>query len=165
MKTRLFIMVLFAVILTAASSFAGVDADMVDGKHAADFAPAIHTHNQSDVSGLSAALAGKADSTHSHAQADVSGLEPALAGKADSAHAHAQSDVTGLTTALAGKSDTTHNHDSVYQTKYAKVAFVAQSGGDYTDPVSAMSAVDTWCGTPSASNPCLLKRLCREFTR
>jgi hypothetical protein len=41
--------------------------------------------------------------------------------------------------------------------QYANVAVVAQTGGNYPDPVSAMSALATWCGTPSASNPCLLK--------
>ena len=34
---------------------------------------------------------------------------------------------------------------------------VALSGGDYTDPLTAMNDVSTWCGTPSATNPCLLK--------
>ena len=43
------------------------------------------------------------------------------------------------------------------QKKYAKVAVVAQSGGDFTSPLTAMGSVATWCGTPSASNPCLLK--------
>ena len=40
---------------------------------------------------------------------------------------------------------------------YGNVAIVALSGGNYTDPVSAMKNVATWCGTPSATNPCLLK--------
>jgi hypothetical protein len=40
---------------------------------------------------------------------------------------------------------------------YANVAVVAQSGGNYPDPVSAMNALATWCGTPSATNPCLVK--------
>ncbi|MBL0225717.1 MAG: tail fiber domain-containing protein [Geobacteraceae bacterium] len=44
------------------------------------------------------------------------------------------------------------------QKKYAKVAVVAQSGGDYTSPVTAMSAVNIWCApAPSVNNPCLLK--------
>jgi len=43
------------------------------------------------------------------------------------------------------------------QKKYAKVAVVAQSGSDYSDPVTAMAGVAAWCGLPSASNPCLLK--------
>jgi hypothetical protein len=42
--------------------------------------------------------------------------------------------------------------------KYSKVAIVAQSGGDYTDPASALSDVSSWCGTPSASNPSMRKR-------
>jgi len=46
---------------------------------------------------------------------------------------------------------------STVQKKYGKVAVVAKSGGDYSDPVTAMAGVATWCGTPSASNPCLLK--------
>lgn len=41
--------------------------------------------------------------------------------------------------------------------KYAKVTIVAQSGGDYADPLSAMNAITSWCGTPSATNPCLIK--------
>ncbi len=43
--------------------------------------------------------------------------------------------------------------------KHGKVAVVAQSGGDYTDPVTAMTNLNIWCGTPSAANPCLLKIL------
>lgn len=43
---------------------------------------------------------------------------------------------------------------------FASVATVALAGGDYTSPVTAManaSSGDTWCGTPSAVNPCLIK--------
>jgi len=40
---------------------------------------------------------------------------------------------------------------------YGNVAVVAASGGDYTNPVTAMNNVSSWCGTPSATNPCLLK--------
>lgn len=41
--------------------------------------------------------------------------------------------------------------------KYGKVAVVAKSGGDYSDPVTAMNDYATWCVTPSPINPCLLK--------
>lgn len=41
-------------------------------------------------------------------------------------------------------------------TEYGKVAIVAASGGDYTDPVAAMNDIATWCPDP-ASNRCLLK--------
>ncbi len=40
---------------------------------------------------------------------------------------------------------------------YGKVAIVATIGGDYGDPAAAMSDYASWCGTPSAVNPCLLK--------
>jgi hypothetical protein len=40
---------------------------------------------------------------------------------------------------------------------YGKIAIVAQSGGNYSNPATAMGAYATWCGTPSSSNPCLLK--------
>ena len=91
----------------------GLNADTVDGMHAADLAPAIH--------------------------------------------GHASSQVTGLDAALASKAEVLHYHDSLYQQKYGKIAVVAQTGGDYADPVSAMNALAAWCGVPSAANPCLLK--------
>jgi hypothetical protein len=46
---------------------------------------------------------------------------------------------------------------SQFQKKYAKVANVALSGGDYTDPVAAVAALATWCGTPADANRCLVK--------
>jgi hypothetical protein len=48
-------------------------------------------------------------------------------------------------------------HSSSFQRKYGNVAVVALSGGDYTDPVTAMNNYSSWCGTPSPTNPCLLK--------
>ena len=59
------------------------------------FPPDTHTHAQSDITGLSDALAAKAASDHTHTAADV--------GAAASSHTHAQSDVTGLSDALAAK--------------------------------------------------------------
>lgn len=108
----------------------GGNADTVDNKHASDFATASHTHSQyastshthaqSDITGLSTALSGKANTSHTHAQADVTGLADALSGKANtshthdyaaSSHTHTQSEVTGLSTALSGKANTSHTHD------------------------------------------------------
>lgn len=40
---------------------------------------------------------------------------------------------------------------------YGATAIVAQSGGDYLDPISAMADVSTWCGTPAETNRCLIK--------
>ncbi len=76
---------------------------------------------------------------------------------ASTSHVHSMTSVSGLQASLADKSDVTHNHDTLYQQKYGKVAIVAKTGGDYTDPVTAMSDIAAWCGTASAANPCLLK--------
>jgi len=43
------------------------------------------------------------------------------------------------------------------QKKYARTAVVALSGGDYSDPIAALAAVNGWCPSRSAANPCLLK--------
>jgi hypothetical protein len=72
-----------------------------------------HSHAQSDVTGLTAALAAKADS---------SAVTTALAGKSDVGHTHAQSDVTGLVAALAGKSDTGHTHTASNVTDFNTAA-------------------------------------------
>lgn len=42
-------------------------------------------------------------------------------------------------------------------TSVANTAHVAISGGDYASPVNALNDIATWCGTPSANNPCLVK--------
>src|SRR5512139_1804957 len=98
-------------ISAAKISSTGLNADTVDGKHAADLAPAVH--------------------------------------------AHPTSQVTGLDAALAGKAEVLHNHDNLYQQKYGRVAVVAQTGGDYTDPVAALADNGTWCGITGYQ--CLLK--------
>lgn len=47
--------------------------------------------------------------------------------------------------------------------KYAGVAVVARSGGDYTSPTQAMVSTGQWCGVPSASNRCLLRIMPGEY--
>jgi hypothetical protein len=55
-------------------------------------------------------------------------------------------------------------HAAAFQNKYGKVAVVAQSGGDYTNPITAMTGLASWCGTPSSNNPCLLKIMPGRYT-
>ena len=57
------------------------NAKKLDGRTAAQFAAAQHSHDISQVSGLSSALTGKADAAHSHEIADVNGLQADLDGK------------------------------------------------------------------------------------
>ena len=86
--------------------------DALAGKAAADhnhtgvYAPASHSHAQTDITGLDTALAGKADANHNH-----TGVY------APASHSHAQTDITGLDTALAGKAASDHTHDDRYYTE------------------------------------------------
>lgn len=57
----------------------------------------------SDVTGLVAALAGKAALAHTHAESDITGLVADLAAKAPLVHTHAESDITGLVADLAAR--------------------------------------------------------------
>ena len=78
-----------------------------------------HTHETSQVVGLDNALTGKADKAHTHAQSDITGLSTSLSNKADKTHTHAQSDITGLSTALSGKANTSHEHTTADITDFA----------------------------------------------
>lgn len=40
---------------------------------------------------------------------------------------------------------------------YANVTVVAKSGGDYVTPWDAFTDINTWCGTPTEYNKCLIK--------
>src|ERR1041384_5412776 len=108
-------------LLTVDGSGSGLDADTLDGMSSAAFAAASHTHAQSDVTGLTAALAAKLDAS-AYTAADVlsklltvdgagTGLDADLLdGMSSSAfalasHAHAIADVTGLQSALNAKLD------------------------------------------------------------
>lgn len=70
-----------------------------------DAAPLTHGHIIADVTGLQAALDGKAATGHGHIIADVTGLQAALDGKAATGHGHIIADVTGLQTSLDAKAD------------------------------------------------------------
>jgi hypothetical protein len=63
-----------------------------------------------------------------------------------------------ITGPISGAKLGTHSHSGADITS-GSVAVVASSGGNYTTPTSAMSDLASWCGTPSATNPCLLKIL------
>lgn len=78
-----------------------------------------HTHETSQVVGLDNALTGKADKSHTHAQGDISGLSTALGNKAEKTHTHSQSQITGLSTALSGKANTSHEHTTADITDFA----------------------------------------------
>ncbi len=111
-------------------------------------APTAHNHAITDVTGLQAALDGKADDTdlagkadtgHTHTAANITDFGTAVAanipaeyltqtegdtrymaaGAAPAAHLHAIGDVTGLQTALDGKADDGHTHTAANITDFA----------------------------------------------
>lgn len=119
------------------------------------FAPATHTHAMSEISGLIAALAGKAATVHIHAISDVSGLQTALdgkastsalsnlatkaevAGKANAVHTHAIGDVDGLEAAL---------DDRVTETQLAE-------GLDTKQPLGSYATLDSTGKVPLSQLP------------
>jgi hypothetical protein len=76
----------------------------------AGYAPLNHTHTTTSITGLSTALAGKADTVHAHITGDITGLDDtlttmntSLAAKANSSHTHTIGQVDTLTGVLANK--------------------------------------------------------------
>lgn len=89
------------------------------GTTAGTVAAGDHTHSGGgsggpigidDVTGLTAALNGKAATSHAHIVGDITGLTTALNGKANLTHTHTISDTTNLQTTLDGKAASVHSH-------------------------------------------------------
>ena len=101
-----------------------------------------HTHTIANVTSLQTTLDGKASTTHTHTIANVTGLEDALDdlddNKADTVHSHLQSDVSGLTSDL---SDITTDITTLQGTA----------------PTTNEKAAMTSAGSPTASNPFMVK--------
>ncbi len=119
------------------------------GTTAGTVAAGDHTHSGGgsggpiaidDVTGLTAALNGKASTVHTHVVGDVTGLTTALNGKANLTHTHSISDTTGLQTALDGKANTsslatvatTGSYNDLLDKPSATVTSVAGRTGDVT---------------------------------
>ena len=88
----------------------------------------VHSHVISDVSGLQAALDGKASLVHSHAMSDVSGLVAALAGKSAIGHTHTSAEITDLTSHTHVKANIT-DLETITQTPTASTIPKALSSG------------------------------------
>lgn len=90
--------------------------------------PTGHTHATADVTGLDAALTGKAAATHSHSWAQVTGKPTTFA---PAAHDHVTADVTGLDAALSGKAATSHTHTVANVTGLQAALDGKQAAGSY----------------------------------
>lgn len=104
----------------------------------------------SDLSGKPTSMTPTA---HTHAQSEITGLTSALSGKANQTHTHAQSDVTGLSDALAGKAAVNHTHQIYYSTQSVssyKQIFLATNGNDNNTGFSQ--------STPMKTIKCALKK-------
>jgi hypothetical protein len=128
----------------------GGNADTVDGKHAADFATANHTHTQYAATEHNHD-GNYAPISHTHTQSDVTGLSSALSGKANTNHTHSNyalaSDLNGLSEEVSGKAAASHTHtlDNISETATKKVMTadertklngIATGANQYTHPTS-----------------------------
>jgi hypothetical protein len=118
--------------------------NLLTGRSTAD------AHPTSAITGLDAALAGKATAAQG-AKADTA-VQPAdlttyatdaeltagLATKAATSHSHATSDVTGLDAALAGKASTSHSH-VIADTTGLQAALDAKAATSHTHTASQVS--------------------------
>lgn len=159
------------------------DADTVDGAHAAaleesseidaDIAAhaaisSSHHSRYTDAEALLAAVgvdAGTLDGLDSTVLEESAEIDADIAVHAlnPSVHHTRYTDSEALAAAAGVDAGTLDGLDSLafagasHTHAYGKVAIVAQSGGNYTDPKAAMDDLATWCGTPSAANPCLVR--------
>ena len=103
----------------------------------------VHTHSQSQITGLSTALSGKANTSHTHAQSDITGLSTALSGKADSSHTHTTADITNFTTELNKKANTSHTHTQAQVTGLSTAlnAKAAKSHRHSTEDIDVSSSL------------------------
>ena len=109
-----------------------------DHNHSGVYAPASHTHAQSDITDLDTALAGKAAANHNH-----TGVY------APASHSHAQTDITDLDTTLAGKAAANHNHTGVYAPlSHSDAVSLYDSGSRVTLSLSGT----TYIAIPSSFN-------------
>ncbi len=129
------------------------DADTVDGAHAAaleesaeiDADISTHASNASEHHAKTTNFTELTDTaTDAQIPDNITVNYAATAGDADS--------LDGIDS--TGFAASSHTHTG---SLYSKVAIVAQSGGDYTSPLDAMSDLAAWCGTASSTNPCLVR--------
>lgn len=115
-----------------------------------DFAPATHTHSESDITNLATDLAGKAPTSHTHTKSQISDFPTTMT---PSTHSHIKTDITDFPSSMpasdvyawaksstkptytaseVGASATGHSHTKNDINDFPTLAVVATSG-DYND--------------------------------
>lgn len=115
----------------------GGNADTVDNKHASDFATASHTHTQ------------YAGTSHTHAQGDITGLTDALDGKANTNHTHNYAAATH-THSLDSVTETT-TKKIMTAAERTKLSGIAENANNYTHPASHTASMITGLSTVATS--------------
>ncbi|MBU4263905.1 MAG: hypothetical protein KKC76_18775 [Proteobacteria bacterium] len=120
------------------------NADTLDGLNATDLDESVEI--DADIASHAAAV-----SAHHTRYADPEAVAAIKA--ADGSGSNLDADLLdGMDS--TGFAASSHTHAG---SLYGKVAIVAQSGGDYTSPLDAMNDLAAWCGTPDATNTCLIR--------
>lgn len=115
----------------------GGNADTVDNKHASDFATASHTHTQ------------YAGTSHTHAQGDITGLTDALDGKANTNHTHNYAAATH-THSLDSVTETA-TKKIMTAAERTKLSGIAENANNYTHPSSHAASMITGLATVATS--------------
>lgn len=122
------------------------------------FAPAVHGHAISDVTGLQTAIDGKAAVSHTHAWTEVTSKPTTFAPAAHNhawgdltgvpatftpaAHNHAVADVTGLQTSLDAKAATSHTH-TIANVTGLQTALDAKAATSHTHTIANVTGLQT----------------------
>jgi hypothetical protein len=124
----------------------------------------VHTHPGSDITSQ-VGDADTVDGVHAVALEESAEIITSIGVHALDVAAHhtRYTDAEALVASVGVDAGTLDGLDSAYFSSaahthaYGKVAIVAQSGGAYLDPKTAMDDLATWCGVPSSANPCLVR--------
>lgn len=128
------------------------------GARADDWSPDLSGY--ATTTALTSGLAGKADTSHTHAQSAITGLSAALDAKADAADLGNYATSVALTSGLDGKANTSHTHTIANVTSLQSALDGKQAAGSYAaashthtvaNVTGLQSALDGKVGSPDAS--------------
>lgn len=140
-----------------------------------------HTHSETDIinlitnlTTLTASIAGKALLSHSHSESDITNLINDLASKSPISHSHLESDITSLTTDLAAKAALTHSHpesditnlisDLAGKVALSHTHLVADIASDFVDATSGTAIAKNGAFVATAKATAVTGNVVFQFT-